>query len=169
MTQKHTSKGTSINSSKAPRIVSLLRKHKMIDEYSVVFDYGAGRYPEITREALNVGMYLPFDPFNLPEEVNSTSIDEVIDHGCGLVMCSNVLNVIDDDETITDIILRCLAKTSGPCCFTVYEGDGTGKGRETGPDQYQRNEPLEAYLRFFRSIGCKAQLVGGKHGMIVAC
>ena len=86
----------------------------------------------------------------------------VMDYGSGKymytrfpvdVVCSNVLNVIDDDAEVQKIAhhLEEIALTSGGHGFvTVYEGDRSGTGRRTGSDSYQRNEPLRNYLRFFR-------------------
>jgi len=68
------------------------------------------------------------------------------------VICSNVLNVIDDEDTLrfTGIILSHIAwNTGGKMFVTVYEGDRSGIGRQTGPDQYQRNAPLREYLKYF--------------------
>ena len=63
-----------------------------------------------------------------------------------------MLNVIDSDTEVARIADRLQAivwATGGIGYVTVYEGDHSGIGRKTGPDQYQRNEPLREYLRFF--------------------
>ena len=64
------------------------------------------------------------------------------------MVCSNVLNVIDNEEEIARIsrIIRDLSL----CYFvTVYEGDKSGKGRVTKYDCYQRNECVKEYLKYF--------------------
>lgn len=43
-----------------------------------------------------------------------------------------------------------------PAVFTVYEGNGTGTGKKTGPDAFQRNEKRAAYVARIESIGYKA-------------
>ena len=70
------------------------------------------------------------------------------------VVCSNVLNVIDDDDTIRKICQRIeyIAEKSGGRGFvTVYEGDKTGIGRRSGFDQYQRHEKLTEYIKYFKN------------------
>ena len=152
MAQHYSSKGTSINSTKAPRIVALMKRYNLIDSNSTVFDYGAGRFPMTTQAALDVAQYFPFDPYNLPQDVNQASVDAVFENGADVVMCSNVLNVIDDDDAVEEVIDRCLAKvkTGGHAIFTVYEGNKSGIGRKSKEDCWQRNETLSTYAaRFF--------------------
>ena len=70
------------------------------------------------------------------------------------VICSNVLNVIDDDDEIQKIarhIEQITTASGGRAFITVYEGNRSGIGKQTGPDQFQRNAPLRSYLRFFRN------------------
>ena len=84
----------------------------------------------------------------------------LLDYGCGKytdhiravdVVCSNVLNVIAEDSVIESIAadIRRIIVGGGTAYITVYEGNRSGAGRQTGPDQWQRNEKLSAYLRFF--------------------
>lgn len=162
MAQTFTSSATSINSTKLPAV---FRKAPLRADY--VLDYGCGRYTDHIRSALAGKVYLPYDPYNQPDGVNVRTMDAVcrasmegeqID-----VVCSNVLNVIDDDDTvrfIADQVERIVERTRGTAYVTVYEGNRSGIGRQTGADQYQRNEPLRAYLRFFRNATVR-------NGMIV--
>ena len=150
--QTYTSKETSINSVKLPAVY---RKAEL--KSAIVLDYGCGRYIDHIREALAGKTYLPFDPFNQPENINSASADVVRDAMNRQepvdVVCSNVLNVIDDDGTIRRIVDRIesiIERTGGTAYFTVYEGNRSGEGRKTGADQYQRNATLRSYLQFFR-------------------
>ena len=103
-------------------------------------------------------VYLPYDPYNQPDTDNQFSVTMVLyamhTHYPVDVVCSNVLNVIDDDDTVHKIaghIEEIVRDTGGTGYVTVYEGDRSGTGRVTGKDQYQRNEPLRSYLRFFRN------------------
>ena len=149
--QQFTSSATSINSSKLPAVY---RKAELRHDY--VLDYGCGKYTDHIRTALTGKVYLPYDPYNQPDDVNChsmmtvstvTALDEPVD-----VICSNVLNVIDDDDTvrsIADQIIRIVERSGGTGYVTVYEGDRSGTGRQTGTDQYQRNEPLRSYLKYF--------------------
>ena len=168
MAQTYTSKATSINRSKLPAVYN-----KAIFSAPFVFDYGCGKYTDHIRQHLNgQGRELfPYDPYNQPKEINDESLQRM--NLCSLtnipvdVVCSNVLNVIDSEyeiETIAQNIMNIVTITNGFGFVTVYEGDRSGIGRATGTDQYQRNEPLKSYLKYF-SGNPKAR-VTIKKGMI---
>lgn len=152
MAQTLTSSATSINRLKLPAVYG-----KANLTAPMLLDYGCGKYTDHIRKALPHGItYLPYDPYNQPERENMVSLYFVrLAEHVGIpvdVVCSNVLNVIDDDDTIRNIIRhieRIVARTGGVAYFTVYEGNRSGIGRQTGSDQYQRNAPLRSYLRFF--------------------
>lgn len=156
MAQTYTSSATSINSTKLPAVY---RKANLTAP--VVFDYGCGKYTDHIKDYLRKTsgtVLLPFDPFNQPTEVNNESSRYVMSCMQQMlpvdVVCSNVLNVIDDDDTIAEIagqIERIVSHTNGTGYITVYEGNRSGVGRQTGTDQYQRNEPLRSYLKYFRN------------------
>ena len=153
MSQTYTSAGTSINRTKLPAVY-----RKVVITTPFVFDYGCGKYTAHIRDhvADQDAYYLPYDPYNQREPVNKKSLT-MVDRCCEThkpvtIVCSNVLNVINSDyeiETIVNNISNIVAYTDGVAYITVYEGDKSGVGRQTGKDQYQRNEPLKAYLRFF--------------------
>jgi len=162
--QTYTSANTSINQKKLPAVFSKAPLSSMF-----VMDYGCGRYTDHIREAVEShgAIYLPFDPYNQSSETNQNTMDKIglatRKHISVDVVCSNVLNVIDSEEAvahIADMIERIVTVTGGTGYVTVYEGDRSGHGRPTGPDQYQRNEPLRAYLKYFTNATAK-------HGMII--
>lgn len=152
MKQTYTSAKTSVNAAKLPKIFGKIAPAPR----SMLFDYGSGKFTDHIQAALPGVIYLPYDPFNQPDDVNAKSIYYV---RCAMraglpitVVSSNVLNVIDSDEQVQDIaktIMQIVYHTGGAAYITVYAGDRSGIGRQTGPDQYQRNEPLCDYLRFF--------------------
>lgn len=153
--QTFTSSATSINRSKLPKVYS-----KATLSAPLVLDYGCGKYTDHISDHVNglCRTYLPYDPFNQPKAVNIHSMELVrmaIDHGEAVdVVCSNVLNVIDSDSVVSMIchqIETIVTATGGAGFVTVYEGDHSGIGRQTGKDQYQRNAPLRYYLRFFHN------------------
>ena len=161
--QNYTSANTSINSTKLPAVF-----RKADFTASIVMDYGSGRYTEHIKNHVNNlhKVYLPYDPYNLPDDRNAATATMV----CNAmykrfpvdVVCSNVLNVIDDDDTVRKIarhIEEITTMSGGKGYVTVYEGNRTGTGRQTGPDQYQRNEPLRNYLRFFRNATIKNGMI----------
>ena len=153
MTQTYTSARTSINSAKLPAVYN-----RAPIKSGIIFDYGCGRYTEHIKYFLVGRTYLAYDPYNQPKAVNDEStyfVQYAMRHHIPVdVVCSNVLNVIDSDPVVADIakcICDIVEATGGKGFVTVYEGDRSGVGRQTGPDQYQRNAPLRQYLRFFRN------------------
>lgn len=161
--QQYNSADTSINKTKLPAIFNKLdwealslARHKN-GSCLVVLDYGAGRYTEHIRDFLTQYgiLYFPYDPYNLPKKVNEISKRQKPD----VVICSNVLNVIKENEIIEDI--RKFIKEKQCLYFiTVYEGDGFGVGKETKEKCWQRNEKLSAYGRAGEII-YKSAICGG--------
>lgn len=153
MTQTFTSARTSINSAKLPAVYN-----KAPLNARIVFDYGCGKYIDHIKYFLVGRTYLAYDPYNQPRDVNEESVCLLrlaMQTHCPVdVVCSNVLNVIDCDvavEAIAKKICDICETTGGKGYITVYEGDRSSVGRQTGADQYQRNAPLRQYLRFFRN------------------
>lgn len=166
--QNYSSSGTSINKNKLPVLFGKILD-KLPDK-ATVFDYGCGKYTAHIRNAVEKAgcRYLPYDPYNQPQEVNEDSrrwalFSRLAGHPV-IVTCSNVLNVIDDDSTICEIIddMRSIGNRT---VVTVYEGDGKGIGRQTGPDSYQRNMKLKTYIPLIEKAGAKNVHAG--NGMIV--
>ena len=152
MKQNYTSAATSINRDRLPAVYGRIQ----IEPGDHVLDYGCGRYTDHIRAALPEDVeYIPYDPYNQPQTVNHHATLRVntlrIMAEPVTVICSNVLNVIDGDTEVRDIcrnIAAIVRTTGGKAYITVYEGDRSGNGRQTGPDQYQRNQRLSEYLRF---------------------
>lgn len=160
--QKFTSANTSVNSTKLPKV------YRKVQLTRAVLDYGCGKYVDHIRHHLyeNDGWLLPYDPYNQSTETNFRTIKElkrIRDEREPLtIVCSNVLNVIDDDDTVQNIcdrIQRWINDTDGIAYITVYEGNRSGVGRQTGKDQYQRNEPLVFYRKFFRNAEIKKKMI----------
>ena len=148
--QTFTSSATSINRSKLPAVY---RRAKLTAP--AVLDYGCGKYTDHIWQYVNRSYY-PYDPYNQPDEVNASTMRNVQRHVSEHipldVVCSNVLNVIDDDDEIQRIVRNIeeiVRLTGGHAFFTVYEGDRSEIGKKTGKDQYQRNDVLSSYIRFF--------------------
>lgn len=155
--QQRTSAGTSINAQKLPRIYSALRAVLAGQPF---IDYGCGRYTaHLKAYAESIGAEPHFcDPYNQPEAVNRETAAFT---GAAFSICSNVLNVIDSDLAVTDCIARALTLGNGRAFFTVYEGNGSGRGAETQSGQsWQRNARLRDYARFTPE-GCKVAFRAG--------
>lgn len=166
MKQQFSSAATSINSSRLPAVYG-----KLPAVPHVIFDYGCGRYIKHIRAALPADtVYLPYDVFNQPPAVNAATCAAVngyhVDGQPVSVVCSNVLNVIMEDEIIEGIAanIRSIIRDGGTAYVAVYEGNRTGQGRQTGPDQYQRNQPLRDYLRFFPGAEIRRGVIIWKGG-----
>ena len=148
--QNCTSAGTSVNSKKLPALFTKVK----FNPGDVVLDWGCGKYIDHIKAKVegDGAMYWPFDPYNLP---GSTPCP------CDVAVCSNVLNVIDDDEEMEETI-HMLCHASGIVYITVYEGDRSGVGRVTKADCYQRNQPLKWYYRLItEKLGYKATMKNG--------
>jgi hypothetical protein len=111
-----------------------------------VFDFGAGKEGKVDEfmKQKEFG-YHPYDPFNRDPQKNESSLLAVA--GCDFVLCSNVLNVLEDeflDEQI-DSLSRITKETKMRVCYiTVYHKPSLPKNRQVG-DYFQRNEPLDWY------------------------
>jgi len=166
--QNFTSARTSVNRSRLPAVY---RKANLTAP--LVMDYGCGKYiahiDEYVRSLHKV--YLPFDPFNQPKHENAVTVTYVANamhvHYPVDVICSNVMNVIDSEGEISRIahyIEEITSATGGTGYVTVYEGDRSCVGRQTGKDQYQRNAPLSDYLRFFHHATIQNGMIITKGG-----
>ena len=162
MAQTYTSAGTSINSGRLPAVYRKIPYGAGM----VILDIGCGKYTDHIRSAIGQTEYLPYDPYNQPDDVNNDTLSRLthaIRSGIPVdVVCSNVLNVIDDEATLWEItgwIQHIIRGTGGTGYVTVYEGNRSGAGRQTGPDQYQRNQPLRDYLKYFRNATIKKGMI----------
>lgn len=158
--QSFTSANTSINRDKLPAVFGKL---KDVHDVSIL-DFGCGKYPEVAKkwcDERNI-RYFPYDKFNQSEETNISSIKSAKHAENLIVVCSNVLNVIDSDDVVQDI-LATIHSFHATAYITVYEGNGKGTGRKTGSDQWQRNQKLRTYAAYAPTDA----RVSFKHGMMV--
>lgn len=162
--QEFTSANTSINSTKVPAVF----KKAAFKPYTVNLDYGGGKYDTATRflERMQV-KNLIYDPYNRSEAHNLKVEVALNTRKADSATLSNVLNVIKEPAVrkgvLTDMWLR---MGRGATAFiTVYEGDRSSKGRQTGKDSWQNNKPLAEYLQEVREVFGDARIT---KGMIVA-
>lgn len=140
--QKYSSSNTSINSAKPPRLASAIDWTKL--KGSTILDYGGGKYDNFKEYLSKYDIKLAiFDPFNRSPEENQLALSTKYD----LVVCCNVLNVIDDEQEIKRIVK--IMTDKGRFLCICYEGDKTGIGKQTGKDQYQQNQKTEYYTKHF--------------------
>lgn len=144
--QQYTSKDTSINTSKVPAVF------KMVSWIpgTINLDYGGGKADTATeylaeKEVTN----LIYDPYNRSSEHNRSVIQTIRSNGgADTATCSNVLNVIKEEEARLNVLknIRKLLKSSGTAYITVYEGKGTGEAKQSQDDAYQLHRKTADYL-----------------------
>lgn len=143
--QQYTSKDTSINT------VNKVYKSMKCRPGSIILDYGGGKY-DSNRDYMKekgASLYV-YDPFNRSKEHNNSVVSFIrSNHGADIVVCSNVLNVIKEEEVISDIVRNLFAcvKTDGKIYIQIYEGNGSGVGEVTKKG-YQRHEKTAAYVKY---------------------
>lgn len=165
------SKNTSINSKKLPAIYNrldwdALREHwaklTRFNRTPVVLDFGCGRYTDHIEHFLTTKgfIYKGYDPFWKSKKENY----EALSSEAYVIICSNVLNVILDEETFNNIqryirdfsflapLGKTLVKEPSFYYITVYEGDKSGIGYITKPDCFQRNETLDNYIFRYEDV-----------------
>ena len=142
MHQNRTSANTSINSTKVPALFRKIRWKAGTRN----LDWGGGRYDTATEylkqcEVQNV----IYDPFNRSEAENEAALQGTYD----TATLSNVLNVIAEPEIRKEAVLGAMAhlKPGGKLYISIYEGNHSGRGRESKPDCWQCNTPLESYAK----------------------
>lgn len=160
--QKYSSAKTSINSSKLPAIFSLVK----FEPNTINLDFGGGKFDNATEALAQKDVTnLIYDPFNRTREHNTNVISTIRQNGgADTVTCSNVLNVIAEEEVRLSVLtnIKKLLRRGGVAYFTVYEGNGEGVGKETSAG-YQLNRKTADYLpeisTVFPSASKKGKLI----------
>ena len=188
--QKHSSKNTSINTVWLPTVYKRVRwghYNHYADDYHV-FDIGCGRLEtqrmiQELMDGYNIKHFHPWDPYHESIGDKMQTIRAMKDISINkVIICSNVLNVIDNDTDLNKLIKRIcdmsvIQEPNGiyrmnPVYITVYEGDKSGIGRQTKKDCWQRNERLIDYLSRFNDYikhkyNHNANFFTIKYGMII--
>lgn len=163
--QKHTSKNTSINKEKFPRIYTHINWGYL--KGMRVLDYGCGRYTEHIRKLMWLYDidWFGYDPYWRVEFLN----EEALHCNPDIVICSNVFNVLDNYRDVTRIHDYIRYKLHPIYFFyTVFEGNRSKIGKETKTDCWQRNEPLEEYLYSDEVIKCRIATIKGDEWVITS-
>lgn len=149
--QTYTSADTSINSSKLPAIYRLVQ----FNEGDVVLDYGGGRFDNGIEYLESLGCIARvYDPYNRSNEYNQETLKIIRENGgADIVLCSNVLNVIDTESARLTVLknMKRYMSSSGTAYITVYEGSGTGTGGATKAG-YQMNRKTADYISEVESV-----------------
>ena len=144
--QKYTSKNTSVNTTRVPAVYNKVCWDKLPKDVKVL-DWGCGKDTLLTSKMLGKHglVHVGYDP-NWKSEVENVAAVSLLGIADAFV-CSNVLNVIDDDDIVRDICSK--AAQHKYFFITVYEGDKSGVGKRSKEDCYQRNEKVKSYMRYF--------------------
>ena len=143
--QRTSSKDTSIK-----QIAAVFKKPEIFDlkEGSVNLDIGGGKFDlgtDYLRNERGVEN-LVFDKFNRSPEHNEEVLNRIRGTGgADSATAANVLNVIEEPEARERVIQQSYdyTKDGGKVFFQVYEGSGTGVGRETTKGWQNNKKTLE--------------------------
>ena len=127
--QTRTSKNTSQNFNKKNKTYNYLPPNT-----KNVFDYGCGRYSHNKDFCEENDIYwVGYDPFWKTKEENEFALKELENKIFDCIVCSNVLNVIDDEKEIVDIInsIKGFMNIDTIALFSCYSGDKTNIGLST--------------------------------------
>ena len=116
---------------------------------TVNVDIGGGRFDKATDWLRERGVEnLVFDPFNRDQEHNRQVAERVQSEKADTVTCTNVLNVIDNEQARANVILQSAKalKPGGTAYFSIYEGNKSGIGKATVKDSWQNNRITETYI-----------------------
>ena len=146
--QEYNSKDTCINT------VSAVYKQVTFGLCETILDYGGGKYDtnaQYMKESRNCTV-LVYDPYNRSSEHNRKVLNYFTKRPAYNVVCSNVLNVIKEDEVILSILrhIYSLMSKNGFLYIKVYERDKSGIGCKTTKG-WQRNQKLVDYIPFIEN------------------
>lgn len=142
--QRISSADTSINSQRLPAVFSKVKwKSGTINA-----DLGGGKFDNATIYLSKLGVEnLIWDPYNRDATHNAKVQARIQGGQADTATVSNVLNVIAEEEARLQVIENAadVIKPSGVAYFTIYEGDGSGVGKETSKG-FQLNKKTKEYI-----------------------
>ncbi|MDO1449526.1 class I SAM-dependent methyltransferase [Rhodocytophaga aerolata] len=127
-------------------------------------DLGAGKYAHATSYLRKLKVKnLRYDPYSLPFEINQSTACQLTEQYVDTVTISNTLNVIEKKDLRLELLQTAYKhlKKGGQCYITIYEGNGTGKGKITGRGTYQANREMESYLPEIATVFKRYALLEG--------
>lgn len=135
------------NSNKLPSLLQYMKEK----EYKNILNYGCGLYGEKHKQMMEkYGIKLiNFDKYimgiNYISDINMEEVDCII--------CSNVLNVIPDEEEIIGVI-DFFVKSNKDVYISIYEGNKCNKLILNSKGYWQRNETKKVFFdKFLKRYG----------------
>ena len=114
-----------------------------------ILDYGCGygKGKEFLESHYNCVVY-NYDPDTRRGFLNGVEEFCASNNPQKIICCNNVLNVIDGslNEILHKISRIANMNDVELVVFKIYEGDGSGIGRQTGKKKWQRNEKTSTYV-----------------------
>lgn len=165
-----TSRNTSVNSAKIPRVGKAVAKLNLWCGGSTNIDIGGGRFDSLTDYLMSEHgvLNLIYDPFNRSAHHNQSVLAIAAQSPPQTATLSNVLNVIDNNRVITDLIewVHAVLDENGLLFITVYEGNRSGLPTFPGSDQFQANKMTKEYIpavsKAFSHVEIKNKLIIAK-------
>lgn len=118
----------------------------------IILDFGAGKY-DLGRDYVESKgyIYLAYDPYNRSEAENRYALAVAMKH-CDIITVNNVLNVLDAPHITHSVLaqIELLTSSNTTVIFTVYEGNGSGKGEYTKCG-FQLNWKLKQYIPYIEA------------------
>ncbi len=149
--QEFSSRDTSINSNRTPAVYGMVDKMSGWREGTVNIDIGGGKYDTLTQALANKGVtsYI-YEPYGRTNNENAYILAQLQSKELqgDTATCSNVLNVIKEAD-VRDNVVHQVAKSikpDGVAYFTIYEGNGKGRGAISKNDCWQNNRKTETYV-----------------------
>lgn len=115
---------------------------------TVNIDIGGGRYDEGTKYLAEKGVEnLIYDPYNRDETYNRFVVGRLMKRSGDTATVNNVLNVIAEADVRKNVVLQAAKaiKKDGVAYFQIYEGDGSGVGKQTSKG-WQNNRKTQEYV-----------------------
>ena len=163
--QEVTSKNTSINKDKVPKLFTTVSKKIGWVKGTTNLDVGGGKFDTATKFLAKEGvMNYVYDPYNREVEDNQRVLENLKLMGADSVTISNVLNVIDDKDAIRDCLrlAKDYLRRGGVCYITCYD---SGKKGVSKKDCFQQGEPLEFYVPLVIQVFGNVEK---KYGLLIA-
>ena len=144
--------------------VSSLHKWMLDKDNKIpVFDFGAGKKGKVDEAFYQkCTPYFPYDPFCRSNRENTDSLDANIEKETGHVLCSNVLNVLEDNVlplAIASLFVKTKRTWLKVAYVSVYHKAGLPKNRQVG-NHFQRNEKIDWYIPHLEKRFSSVEKVG---------
>lgn len=145
--QEYTSENTSIS------VINAIYKQFHFPKNSHILDYGGGKYDlnkKYMKEHKKCDLKV-FDPYNRSPKHNEQVLKYFSKNSPDFIICSNVLNVIKEQEVIQSIIndIYTYSHDKTEIIFAIYEGNKSGIHKITSKG-FQRNEKRDEYIKYIK-------------------